>query len=181
MQRHAIERAPGGLENVSRFLPDDAHRAFVKQVFLPVGWYDAIPLYAFAKAIAQSEKRSVEEFLHERTIQAARTDLTGMYKLILRVASPDMVASRLQRATSRYFDFGVSEVVESAPGRSSGKFSGVPRPVGEWCAAVFPGYAVEVLKVAGAKMPNARVDALESTGLQEGVELVALRIHLSWV
>ena len=50
----------------------------MKQVFLPVGWYDAIPLHAFAQAIAQSEERSVEEFLHERTIQAVRTDLTGM-------------------------------------------------------------------------------------------------------
>jgi hypothetical protein len=180
MLQHAIDRVPGGLDTVCRHLPDDSHREFVRQVFLPVGWYDALPLYALATAIGKAEGRSAEAFLQERTIQAARNDLTGIYKLILRVASAEMVASRLQRATSRFFDFGVSEVVESAQGRSTGRFSQIPRAVGNWCAAVIPGYAVEVLKVAGAKLPRAHVDPLESQGMRDGIEHVQLRIYLTW-
>lgn len=180
MQKHAKERVAGGLDAVCRHLPDDAHRAFVKQTFLPVGWYDAIPLYAFARAIADAEGRSAEEFLRVRTIEAAQTDMNGLYKLILRVASPELVADRLQRATSRYFDFGKAEVLEASRGRSVGSFSGIPRPVGLWCAAVIPGYATEVLKVAGARMPRCHVDPLEHAGSRETVELVTLRLHLAW-
>jgi hypothetical protein len=180
MREHINGRLRGGLDALLPHLPDDAHRAFASQVFLPVGWYDVLPIQAMCVAIAAVEGLPFNESVRSRAVIVAHRDMSGMYKLLLRVATPDLVLDRLQRAALRYFDFGRVELLEARKGRSEARITGFPGMVTPWFAAMISGYAPEVLKAAGATSPRVRLDAPEPEGERLGVETVTLRLHLAW-
>src|SRR5690242_16594342 len=112
--RHELdERHPGGYAGFVRTIDDPGLRAFADQVFLPVSFYDVFPVVRLAELIAAHEKKPFDLSSRERAARVAKSDATGLYRLLLAAASPEFVANRLTKAALRYFDFGSVEVLES--------------------------------------------------------------------
>src|SRR5262249_60304620 len=65
-------RIRGGFPAILERLPDDDHRAFAQQVFLPVAWYDALPIAAHAAAAAAAEGASMAESGRARSTMGAQ-------------------------------------------------------------------------------------------------------------
>ena len=130
MRDYAKAHVPGGMAAVAKAMPDGPHRAFVQQIFMAVGWYDALPIRPITEVIARLEGRSWEDSVRTRAQVVAIRDLTVIHRLLLATASPERVAEKLQRAALQYFDFGETTVVEASAGRSKFVLAGVPQPLG---------------------------------------------------
>lgn len=180
MRAFVDQRVPGGLATVLPRLPDDAHRAFMSQMFLPVAYYDALPIRPISEAIAEAQGVSYVESVRSRGVLVAQRDLGGLYKVLLKVVSPELVAERLQRVALRYVDFGAVEIVSSGTGRSEGRMEQIPAPIAVWLAPMLSGYGTQALRAAGAVAPRVRVEAPVRDGERGGVETVTLRFHFTW-
>ncbi len=180
MREYVDKHVPGGIGAVQARLSDDELREFAAQTFLPVSHYDALPIRPISEAIAAVEGIPYGDSVRRRAAMVAERDLKGLYRLLLSVVSPELVAERLQRLGMRYFDFGRVDVVSAAKGRSDAKMSGIPAPLALWLGHMISGYAVVALKAAGAASPRTRVDPPVRDGEVAGVETVTLGFHLSW-
>jgi len=106
--------------------------------------------------------------------------VTGVYKVLLALASPQAVASRIPRLMGQYFDFGDTTIEQRAPSWIVATRSGLPAPIAPWYAAVSEGYSRVVLAQAGATEPQLDVVAVEPCGRHAGVDLVKLVLDLRW-
>lgn len=180
VRAHIDERVKGGMDAVLAHLPDEAHRAFSQQVFLPVAMYDALPLRTLTEATALAEGVPFEVSVRARARDVALRDLNGLYKLLLKAVSPATAAEKLQRAALRYFDFGAVDIVERGKNHCVIVQSGVPRFVAPWYCPMVEGYTVVVLEMAGAKGATAQISPPRRDGEREGIETVSVRIELGW-
>lgn len=177
---HIDAEVPGGLSRVLSFLPDEAHRAFSSQVFLPVAMYDALPLIPLTEATALAEGLPYQQSVRQRARRVAQRDITGLYKLFFKAVSPPTAAERLQRAALRYFDFGKLEILERGPKRALIEHSGLPRFFTTWYLPMMEGYTSVVLEIAGAHHPTTRVEPLRRESNRAGLEVVTVRFEMMW-
>ena len=180
MRDYIDQKLPGGIEAVLARLEGAELRQFARQVFLPVSWYDALPLLPLSDAIAAVEGRPYADSVRHRAVLAAESDLSGLYRVLLKVVSPELAIERLQRTLMRYFDFGRIDGMVTTRGRSEGRLSGFPAPLVRWFAPMVTGYAPEVLRAAGAIGARAHVAAPQRVGARLGIETVTLTLHFSW-
>jgi hypothetical protein len=179
--RDYIDRhVPGGLDAVRSHLPDDAHRAFVSQVFLPVSMYDVLPLAALTEATALAENIPHAQSVRQRARMVAQRDITGLYKLFFKAVSPPTASERLQRASLRYFDFGKVDILEKGSKRTFLEHSGLPRMLTSWYMPMIEGYTAVVLEMAGARNPGTKWHLPRKDGHREGIETVSVKIELTW-
>jgi hypothetical protein len=174
------QRCPGGFKAVLDNLPDDALRAFFTQRFLASSRYDIFPIIPFSRAAAKLAGLPPLQYSKEGARFAANRDIHGVYRFLLKLASPRLVAERLPRAYMQYFDFGQVE------GRSLGEREfeivgrGFPEPVAEWLVTAIEGFVPVAMQIAGARGILTRIDPLVREGEQHGVPLVRSRLHLMW-
>lgn len=161
-------------------MPDEAHRSYVSQVFLPVAMYDVLPLRTLTEATALAEQLPLSESVRIRARIIAQRDITGLYKFFFKAVSPTTAAERLQRTALRYFDFGDLSIPEKGAKRSILIHKGVPRFILPWYLPMIDGYTAVVLELAGARHPVTRTDPPVRDGEREGIETVTVRIELSW-
>jgi len=180
VREHIELHVPGGFDAVRALLPDDAHRAFASQVFLPVAMYDVLPLLPLTEAVAIAEKVPYVQSIRQRARMVAQRDITGLYKLFFRAVSPGTAAERLQRTALRYFDFGELHILEKGPRRTLLEHKGLPRVMVPWYVPMIEGYTSVVLEMAGAKNPYTRTDQPKKDNFREGIETISIRIELSW-
>jgi hypothetical protein len=120
------EHVKGGVPAVLAALPSDAHRHCCEQPFLASALYDAFVLDAILRAAARVVGQGFEAFLNQAFDAQAARDQRGVYKLLLRAISPEMLVKRLPSIGSQLFTFTNSEVTELAPGHWENAISGVP-------------------------------------------------------
>ena len=114
-----------GLERVMERLAP-ATRTFFEQIFIASIWYDVRPVTEVTQVAAQLTGqqhtalcRSVGTFIYER-------DMTGIYRAILKFATPDLMVKALPLATTRYFDFVKLETTRVGPKAYDVLIMGVP-------------------------------------------------------
>ncbi|MFX8036069.1 hypothetical protein ABTK80_20910, partial [Acinetobacter baumannii] len=76
--------------------------------------------------------RTVPDYLKLRASFQAEKDLSGVYRFLLKLASPEMVALKLSRVATQIFEFGDTTVHRVAPNRIEGAFYGLPISLVEW-------------------------------------------------
>jgi hypothetical protein len=179
MRDHVKANIAGGMDAVASALPDGPHRDFVRQMFLPVGWYDALPIRPITEIIAKLERRPWEASVRARAQDTAVRDLTLVHRMLLAASSPERVVEKLQRAALQYFDFGESEIVEAARGHSKVVLRGVPQPLGPWFLPMLDGYAGTLIARAGGKEPKIG-GRLIPRGSKDKIGLVDVHVDMSW-
>jgi hypothetical protein len=123
---YIAEHVRGGMPAALAALPSDAFRRCFAQPFLDSARYDAFVLDALLHAAARVVGQSFEAFLTQAFEAQAARGQRGVYKLLLRAISPEMLVKRLPSIGSQLFSFTSSEVHELAPGHWENAISGVP-------------------------------------------------------
>jgi hypothetical protein len=173
------EHVPGGCDAVRAQL-DPGLVAFFDQRFLSGGWYDVMPILPISVAAARAAAKAQPKIVRENAEWMAKRDLRGIYRLILAVASVEMVVEKLPDLSLRYFDFG------RADGRMIGEkvFEstrfGIPAPLADWFAIVTTGFVPVALELAGAKSVRVRGSPHTADGHANGVALMRTKFEISW-
>ena len=172
---------PGGHRAALEALGRPAVREFFDQPFLASSYYDVFPLAMAGIGCSRALGVSFLDFVAQRSRWQAAEDVKGVYRLVLKVAAPQMLASRLPRFIAQYFDFGGVELVDVQPGRVSAMRTGIPAPLAEWYIAVSEPYVEVILEKAGAKnvvtTKNLPIDLEEHA---HGVDLLRIPMLIEW-
>jgi hypothetical protein len=178
--RYYSKAVPGGVSAVLSRLSNQKLIAFLGRPFVASSWYDVGPLVPFGEAAAQVAGVPHLEFLRSQARAQAMTDIHGVYKLLLKLASPEMVMSRLPRVATQYFDFVTAEVRELAPRHWESTGRGIPHVAASTYMATTEAFLVRGLALSGAKNVKHRWFPAESAGTLQGIAVVSLRRELSW-
>ncbi|MEJ7732565.1 MAG: hypothetical protein WKG00_25590 [Polyangiaceae bacterium] len=145
------DTVPGGLDAVLTAAGDPALVKFMGQVFVPGGWYDQRPLLRLGQAAARLLGIPYTSLVRTLAAKAAHRDIHGVYRVLLKLASPELVASRLPRAAIQYFDWGSAQGRMVEPGLYQASIVGVPEEVLVWLGATLEGFVPVALGRAGAR------------------------------
>lgn len=195
-KRFYDQRVPGGAKQVGSLVTDEALRVFWDQSFVAGGWYDALPIVELSRIAAHAAGVPHTQLVKESARNVAERDVNGVYKVLLKLASPELVVKRLPRAALQYFDFGTTRE-EQLEGKSfTALQSGIPEIMGAWMSTCIAGFAPVALELAGAKNVRVRSVALPARsrgdggeggeggdggdGAAGGVNMVDLRVTILW-
>jgi hypothetical protein len=173
------QRVPGGIAAVHEKISDPATVTFLQQRFLTGGWYDLLPILTASAAAARVCQMSTLELVRETAKWQAEHDLTGIYRMVLAIASPAAVAQRLPSLSKQYFNFGEADgrMVEEQAFESNRW--GIPAPLEGWFATVTAGYVPVALEKAGARNVRVRWDSAPDAKLH-GVPTVRIKFDIRW-
>jgi hypothetical protein len=160
---------------------DPDHAAYFDQPFLAATYYDLLPLLHAAAALARIEGRAFLDFAWHRTQHQARSDLNGVYRAMLRIASAKAVARRFARMSAQYFDFGQAELEgEDGAKEVRGVWRGLPEPLAPWLLATVDSYGRYVVGCAGGHQAGVEETGRRRSGQEAGVPLVDLGFRVHW-
>jgi hypothetical protein len=174
------EKVPGGSAALLPLLTREL-RDFFSQTFLASGWYDALPIASLVRAEAKAMGHSVADYLEARAGWQAEKDIHTVYRMLLRLASPGLVAGRLAKMMGQVLDFGKTEILERRTDGMKAVVRGMPEALGEWYSGGLTVYAMRALAIAGAKQPSCRMVGAHLVAADpDGVPLADLSYDLSW-
>jgi hypothetical protein len=171
---------PGGLRAMIDGLVDPDLKEFYARTFLASTWYDVLPILPATEVAARLLGMTFEQFVRFRVRLQAQSDARGVYKLLLKLASPELVAKNLPRLASLYYNFGTTTVRLLRPRVVEAVRVQVPKPVASWYAMVSESYCESALEIAGAREPRMRTVDTARDGAISGVDTVSLRFELTW-
>ena len=178
-REYYADNVPGGCDAVRAHLTP-AQAEFFDQPFLSGGWYDAMPVLPITAAAARAAGKSMTRMVRDTSEWVARRDLRGIYKLVVAVASIEMIAERLPDLSLRYFDFGRADGKMIGERVFESNRYGIPAPLAEWFTAATSGFVPVALSSAGAKNVHVRASHHEPDGQAHGVALVRTRFEIRW-
>src|SRR5262245_26306239 len=118
--------SPGGIAGMNRAFRDPRLAPYLAQRFLPSSFYDILPVITSAYVVARLCELPFAEFLRHRAGIQARSDLGGIYRLLLKFTSPSDVVSRYAAVQAQYFDFGFASAKLVAPRHAELERSQIP-------------------------------------------------------
>jgi hypothetical protein len=175
------KRVPGGSEAVFSRIEDARVIAFFEQRFLASSTYDILPMLEASKLAAKIAGAPWREFVRGGAKFTAERDLNGVYRVLLKLASPRMVVERLPRILVQYFTFGHVEGHFSGPTRYEAIARGIPKPVAPWLTHAAEGFVPTVMGAAGAKDAAVIVHPFDVEDHVQGMEMHTTRFSVSWV
>ncbi len=170
----------GGIETLYRAIDDPALREFIQQKFVSVAWYDVLPAVPLIRAEAKAMGLGSKRYLQLRSAFQAKHDLSGVYRMVMKLASIELVALKLPRLFSQVFDFGSSDARAIGPGHVQGFVLDFPPVLFEWFAVTVDEYARQAVSLAGGRevfVASRRVKAVSERGEEE---LASLQIDIRW-
>jgi hypothetical protein len=178
---HYTRCVPGGLDAILGQFGDDAVLvAFFKQRFLSSAWYDVGPSTLLSRVAASLSGIPHLDLLRQQARAQAERDISGVYRLVLKLASPEMVMSRLPVAATRYFDFVRAEARELRPKCWESMAHGVPEIARHSYMTGTEAFVMRALELAGATDLKHRWTPAEPEGQAHGMDIVGLRREVSW-
>jgi hypothetical protein len=174
-------RVPGGSTAVFSRLEDPVVGRFFDQQFLAGSTYDILPLLEASMLAAKVASQPWREFVRGGAAFQAERDLNGVYKVLLKLASPRLVVERLPRVLVQYFNFGRVSGSFSGKTRYEASAHGIPKPVAPWLAAVGEGFIPKVMTAAGAKEVAVLAHPFERDGTEQGMDILSTRFSVTWL
>ncbi len=179
-QKYFETQVEGGLAKLASTLEDPEVRDFIQQKFLPSSWYDVLPVAPLIRAEAEVSKQTVSTYLRHRARFQAEEDISGVYRWLLKLASPETIALKLPRLLTQIFDFGESSAEKVRDRTVHISLVGFPRPLGEWYTNAFEVYAETALGLAGAKNVSIHLKATPDDAGGGRIPLVTLAGDIYW-
>jgi hypothetical protein len=178
---YVAEKISGGIDAMLGAIVDPALAQFFRQTFLAASYYDLFPLVSAGHVCAKLIGTTFENFVRVRSGYQAERDVRGIYKMLVKLTSPEAVALRLPRLVAQYVDFGTAEAHVLAPGHVAATQTGTPRAVARWFQLVHDAYYTVLLPMTGAKNVLYRADPRFSVDeTRDGIDLVTLREDVFW-
>jgi hypothetical protein len=126
-------------------------------VILPGSWYDVAPLCEVLTWASGKANRSLQDVTAELATRNAREDLSTIYRVFLRLASPVRLLSMTPTLWRNYVKFGEGVAVRNTPGHYIGECTGVPERFFDWAVGCWFGFMPVAIEMAGGKGARARV------------------------
>jgi hypothetical protein len=155
-------------------------REFASQMFVPLAWYDLMPVLEISKAVAATAQVSHAEYIRREAAWLGEQNMRGVYKLLLKLSSPEAVCKRFASIYSQLYDFGGVQTVDVQENAVSACAFGIPESLADWWMRATDAYLGVVLTAAGAKNPKIIWKALEPDGMLCGVALVRIPSTTVW-
>ena len=170
----------GGVLALLERIGDATITEFATQHFMASSWYDALPMMPLSLAHARALGLPFHQHLRDRGRWVAENDVPGIYRVILRLASPDLVISRLPRAAMQYFNFGRSETVTVRQGLARVSQEGVPQTLVPVIAATTEGFVCATMEMAGGRRVQVRCIEATKDGDRGGVQTSRIVVEVAW-
>jgi hypothetical protein len=177
---YVAQKIPGGTARVIESIADPRVRQYVKQPFLAASRYDIVPYLHLAAAAAAAAGAPPKRFLAEQCAWQAERDVGGVYRLLLKVASPETVAHRLGLAWGRYFDFARLDVVSVTPGCVVLSVRELPSILLPWYRSGACAAGDTVIALAGAFDVKVKLTRPEADGETAGFPLCRFELRRTW-
>jgi hypothetical protein len=161
-------------------MPDEAHRIFFAQSFVPSEWYDLFGVVGLNQAGARVLGIMPDDYVRMRTRIQAEADLRGMYRAALRIASPDLAARYLPVLAAQIFDHGRVDVCRLDRRSVEAIRHGTPQLLEPWYRIAVCEYLSAALSASGARGVRVEADPALPGPVVEGTETVSVRLLLSW-
>jgi uncharacterized protein (TIGR02265 family) len=174
------EKLPDGRAQVLGAIDDEGLRSYVAQPFLAGSYYDVVPTVALCETGASLLHQPFTTFVREFSSRAAERDTTGIYRMLLKLVSPQLVMERTPAAARQYFDFVEATVEKLGPRSYRTGARGIPEMLAPFYMLVTEAFLTHALELAGAKRPLTRWLPRRPDGVREGVPLSALQREVSW-
>jgi hypothetical protein len=174
------ENVRGGRAAVLAWVTNAALREFLGRAFVVGGWYDLFPLLAMHGTASVSMAQPFLEFI--RRVSRARIpwQYTGLYRSLLKMASPEMTMRNLSRIVGTYYDFVRVDVAEVRPKTFAASASGVPAIAASAYMAATEFGVVHALELAGAQRVRHRWLSQVPEGRAHGMDVVCVRREVRW-
>lgn len=179
-QKFIDDHVPGGYAGIVEQLDPKLHE-FYAQRFLASCWYDLAPLVAVAPYCAAACGLETASYLHRRAQIQVDQDVSGVYAYLIKLVSARMLATRLPRLITQYFDFSTVESRSVSDERVVTHHGGLPRVFAPWLVSVASAYLGRVLQVAGASDFAISTGPFEREGESHGVETVGFDLEVAFV
>lgn len=179
-QKYFNTQVEGGLAKLASTIEDEQVRDFIQQKFLPSSWYDVLPVAPLIRAEAEVSKQTVATYLRHRARFQAKEDISGVYRWLLKLASPETIALKLPRLLTQIFDFGESHADKLRENTVRIELKGFPRVLGEWYSNAFEVYAETALELAGAKNITLHLKTTPEDAGGGRIPLVTLGGDIHW-
>lgn len=175
------EHAPGGVDAMLRGFRDLRLAEFFQQRFLTASWYDIVPLVVAGHVCARQCSLNFSSFVRARSQFQANLDISGIHRLLLKLASPGLVITRLPALQAQYIDFtGRGEAKLLERGHAELTRAQLPVMFAKWFAVVNDAYAEAVVTSAGAQNVLIRSEYSEPDVVVHGVPTVRFRCSVRW-
>jgi hypothetical protein len=179
--RHVDTYIDGGSTAAIDRVEDPLVRAFLTQPFAASGWYDLFPMITMIVQVARLRGVPYFTAVSDLSRMMANADLNGLYRTLLRVVSPGLLAPKLPRIQAQYLNFGTLTVAETATDHCEVIRGAHPLLLVHWYVAVVHGFLPCVLECSGAKDVRVRWSDPEPQGTDDaGFEQVGLRFTIQW-
>lgn len=174
-------KVKGGMEALLHQIEDENLRAFISQRFLAASSYDVLPVHPLIHAEARACNLPLAVYLRQRSEYQAEQDMAGVYKVLLKLASPEAVLARFPRLATQWLNFAKAEMIDqSVEGLRGFALSGMPAVLASWYLNGLAVYAQHAVKLAGAKNCQVTMLAPEPEGQAHGVDIVRVRFQVQW-
>ena len=170
----AIRRRAGEEEfhKIVRNLSPDAKAVFESPIN-PSNWYSLDAFVNFLEVDIRETANGVREVLTERSEKVIESQLSGIYKIFVKLGSPGFVISRIAAVHATYFR-GVQIIPEIADRQASIKYVGFKKHQ-QIMEYVVIGFFRKALEISGAK----HVTLNFSVPIGEGAALSELTVTWS--
>jgi hypothetical protein len=172
--------APGGRAELLHEIRDDATREFLSQTFLLGSWYDVLPTQPACQAASRVCKQPMMDLTRKMAAEAAQRDINGIHRLLLKIASPEMVVERIPSAAKQYYNFVDSTVEKLGRNHYIATGEGIPAGIVTLYMAVTEAFILRALELAGARNARHIWHPLKPIGNRHGVAVVQLRREIEW-
>jgi hypothetical protein len=179
-QKFFESQVEGGVAALYAQIQDEQLLAFIQQKFLPSSWYDVLPVVQLIKAESSVVGLSVAQYLRKRTLFQVEADMGGVYRVLLKLMSPESVVLRLPRLLTQIFDHGSTEARIAEPGLIESTMIGFPACLWSWYSTAFEVYSEVAVTRAGGKKAAAIARPPEPMGSQAGIDLIRFRVDVRW-
>ncbi len=129
-------------------------RDFFSQTFLAISMHDFLPLASAGQVCARALKMKFVDFIEMRGRHQAQIDIGGVYRVLLKLTSARMIASKLPGIMAKYFDFGVVKPLSDEPLCVRFEVDSVPHMLVDWFYGCYTGYVEVVVGAAGGHIPT---------------------------
>jgi len=116
---------------------------------LPSSWYELDVLHAALVQTSRRMGRSLHDIATEIASRNAKTDLTGVYKFVIKALAPHRVLSQLPHLWRFYVRFGECVPVSNDKGHYVAEGRGMLDEYTEWATGCWRGFISTAVEMAG--------------------------------
>jgi hypothetical protein len=174
------EQVRGGRTAVFDRLMHSRLRPFFLQKFVNVGWYDVFPLVSLQRTAAVVVNTTYLELVRGFAKWTFPRQVHGIYKFLLKLTTPDMMARGFPRAGSQFYNFLRVDVQQVRPKMYQSRCSNIPEMLAPSYMASTESAVVTLLELSGAKGVRHRWLPPTDDGEAHGVKLLSVTREISW-